>query len=223
MSPTAIATVVEVVGAETPKVLSSDSCIGAGSSMASGLPTRSWQEERFVCDVSAMIGTDTGMWCTIVKSSGVLPEKVTKRTASFCGGLLDCAPGRRDNLDTCRSNIPEVSMHSFRCMEKRTPQSQALHGGYYFHTNVAAFPHAADNQLAAGIVNLDDAVNGFEQARSRGGISLIEPRSIRERSSFGGDNVHRSIQRTCALWVIERGRGCQGHVPFPLAPPERPV
>jgi hypothetical protein len=82
MSPTAMATVVDVVGAATPKVLSSDSGMGAGSRMAFALSTSRGHVEASWCAVMAMTSACGGKWRFTVLSSAVLPEKDTNSTTS---------------------------------------------------------------------------------------------------------------------------------------------
>jgi hypothetical protein len=87
MSPTAAATVVDVVGADTPNVSSSDSGIGAARRMAEGLFARRGQVDAGPgWPVSAIMVMSLGRWVERVRSSGVVPEKVMKRTVSFCDG-----------------------------------------------------------------------------------------------------------------------------------------
>ena len=74
ISPTAIVTVVLVVGAHTPNEVSSSSCMGAGNRTEFGLVSRSGHSDGFVCDVIAMIGVCEGMWARRAMSSAVLPE-----------------------------------------------------------------------------------------------------------------------------------------------------
>ena len=75
MSDTAIATVVEMVGALTPKQSSSLTGMGVGSRTPSsrGLSMSNGQSEREVGEDIAMIGVVAGMCGSRLMSSGVLP------------------------------------------------------------------------------------------------------------------------------------------------------
>jgi hypothetical protein len=74
MSPTAIVTVVEVVGAQTPKLTSSSSCIGAGSKMEFECDCKSGQSAARLCEVIARMGVCGGICGRRARSSAVLPE-----------------------------------------------------------------------------------------------------------------------------------------------------
>jgi hypothetical protein len=75
MSDTASATVVEIVGALTPKESSSLTGMGVGSSIpiSRDRSMSKGQAEREVGDDMAMIGVVAGMCGSKLRSSGVLP------------------------------------------------------------------------------------------------------------------------------------------------------
>jgi microcompartment protein CcmK/EutM len=75
MSETASATVVEIVGALTPKETSSLTGMGVGSKMpiSRGRSIRRGHAEREVGDDIAIMGVVAGMWGSRLRSSGVLP------------------------------------------------------------------------------------------------------------------------------------------------------
>lgn len=84
MSPIAIWTVVDVVGAPIPNETSSGSCRGEGSRMPPSWALRRGQSAGWRWDVIATTER-SGERCGMrLRSSGVLPLKDTKRRTSFC-------------------------------------------------------------------------------------------------------------------------------------------
>jgi len=83
-SPRARATVVELVGADRPKLDISDSGMGAGSTKPLMLVESSWQADVVVCAVMTTVGIDGGRCGVTARSSVVLPEKVMKSIMSYC-------------------------------------------------------------------------------------------------------------------------------------------
>jgi hypothetical protein len=114
MSPMAIATVVDVVGAESPNVLSSDSWIGAGSRILFGRFARSGQLDGSACAVIAMIVTSGDMCDATVSSSTVLPENDTNKTTSPYI-ILVCTSDILLKM-SYRPNIAKVAMQRFTRM-----------------------------------------------------------------------------------------------------------
>jgi hypothetical protein len=107
MSPMAMATVVDVVGAETPNVDSSDSGIVAGRRITSGRFASNGHFDASVCAVSAIIVISSGKWGVMFISSAVLPEYVMKRRTSFCANARVVSQRVRGRLFVAvLSNVP---------------------------------------------------------------------------------------------------------------------
>jgi hypothetical protein len=192
ISPTAIATVVDVVGAATPKVLSSDSGMGAGSRMAFALSASRGHVDTSWCAVMAMTTACSGMWRFTALSSAVLPEKDTNRMTSpfrLSGLQLFAA------LKPYRSDVPEVAVDGLGRVQEGARHAQALQRRDELHSNVGALANAAHDELAFRLLRRDDGIYSGGQRAPSVDVGLIQSGGERQRGSLDRENVHGARQR----------------------------
>lgn len=178
MSDTASATVVDIVGALTPKLASSLAGMGAGSRMPveGDRSTKRGHMEGEVCEDMAMMGVVAGMWGSKLSSSGVLPLKEMKRMMSFCDGVStdSSAEFGADDDVTHVSNVSQVSVSGFTCVHEARRDAQGLACRHEFLADVGGFADAGDNELAAFLLALSDSVDGRGETFFGGGVCLVE-------------------------------------------------
>ena len=74
-------------------------------------------------------------------------------------------------------------------MQKDAVDTQAVHRGLDFPSNLSAFPHAAHNQLASAFDTVCDPNNRSHEPISRSLIRLVEELEVRQRCAFRRDNM----------------------------------
>jgi hypothetical protein len=81
--------------------------------------------------------------------------------------------------------------------------AQALHAGDRLLSHEPALAHAADEQLAARVLDALDAFDSLQEAVPRSGVGLIQDGDLGERGRGGGEDVDGARQKTGAFRVVD--------------------
>jgi hypothetical protein len=95
-------------------------------------------------------------------------------------------------------------------VQEGTRDAQALHAGDRLLAYEPALAHAADQQLAARVLDALDAFDGLQEAVPRGGVRLIQDGDVGERGRGGREDVDSAQQQIGAFGVVDGYGRCQG-------------
>lgn len=104
------------------------------------------------------------------------------------------------------SDVAEVSMQGFGSVQERSGNAQTLHGGHCLPAHQAALAHSTDDELAAGLIDARQDLDGLQQPVSGDMVGLVQQRDLGQRRGGCGEDIDSAREKASPLGIA-RGEG----------------